>query len=457
MRRILLTAIIAASFTSGYSQWTNLFDGRSLNGWVRRGGEAPYKVENGCIVGTSVLFTDNTFLCTEKHYADFILELEMKVDDKLNSGVQIRSNSYPDYMNGRVHGYQVECDPDPVRARFWSGGIYDEARRKWLYDLENNEAGRKSFKNGEWNLYRIEAYGDTIRTWINGIPTAYIIDNMTPSGFIGLQVHGIGKDSAKLNTQVMWRNIRIITDAKAIEKNKTQSPLTPKTYLYNKLSDQEKAKGWQLLFDGVSSSGWRGAYKNSFPEQGWIIRDQMLTVLKSGGAESRNGGDIVTINQYKDFHLKFDFMLTDSANSGVKYFVTLNEKNNQGSAFGCEFQILDDARHPDARAGRDGNRTIGSLYDLITADTSKVVKKNGEWNSGEIISRGSHVEHWLNGKKIVEYERGSETFRKLVAMSKYADTKYNINGRFGEAPQGHLLLQDHGDRVSFTNIKIKKF
>ncbi|AKD54461.1 3-keto-disaccharide hydrolase [Spirosoma radiotolerans] len=222
----------------------------------------------------------------------------------------------------------------------------------------------------------------------------------------------------------------------------------------NTLSAQEKKDGWKLLFDGKTTNGWRGAYKDAFPAKGWNVADGLLTIQKSDGSESQSFGDIVTVGEYSDFDLMFDFKLTEGANSGVKYFVAEQSPKPKGSAFGLEFQVLDDDKHPDAKLGRDGNRTVGSLYDLIPA-SGKRANPIGEWNTGRVISKGKHVEHWLNGKKVVDYERGSEKFRELVAMSKYKAPEYNANGRFGEAPKGHILLQDHGNQVSFRNIKIK--
>jgi hypothetical protein len=181
-----------------------LFDGKTLNGWKQLGGKAKYVAEDGVIVGSSVPNTSNSFLCTERNYGDFILELEFKVDPGLNSGVQIRSESKPDYKKGQVHGYQVEIDPG---ARAWSGGIYDEGRRGWLNDLKNNEAARKAFKPKEWNKFRIECRGESIKTWLNGVPAADLKDGMTKSGFIGLQVHGVGKKEEPM--YVRWRNIRL--------------------------------------------------------------------------------------------------------------------------------------------------------------------------------------------------------------------------------------------------------
>ncbi len=179
-----------------------LFDGKTLTGWVQRGGEASYTVEGGCIVGSTRPNQANSFLCTVANYGDFILELDFQVDPLLNSGVQIRSQSRPDFKNGVVHGYQIEIDP---AARAWTGGIYDESRRGWLVNLDRNPAAKAAFKQGEWNHFKIEAKADHIQTWLNGVAAAELRDSMTLSGFIGLQVHGVGdrKDPLKIR----WRNI----------------------------------------------------------------------------------------------------------------------------------------------------------------------------------------------------------------------------------------------------------
>lgn len=184
-------------------EWEQLFNGKNLDGWVQRNGDAKYEVQNGMIVGSSVKGEPNSFLCTDKSYSNFIFEVEFKADEEMNSGIQIRSESLEEYRNGRVHGYQVEIDPSD---RAWTGGIYDEARRGWLYDLRNNEAARNAYKNGEWNKFHIEAIGDHIRTWLNGVPVANLVDGMTREGFIALQVHS----RPESGIQVMWRNIRIL-------------------------------------------------------------------------------------------------------------------------------------------------------------------------------------------------------------------------------------------------------
>jgi len=462
MKPLLLCSslFLTATFTQHpavAAEWTDLFNGNNLDGWVQRGGRASYTVEDGEIVGSSVMNTPNSFLCTPRVYGDFILEYEFKVDPRLNSGVQIRSECFDEPTEfvqagktikipaGRVHGYQVEIDPDVNRGRMWTAGLYDEARRAWLYpgilggDADPfSEQGRRIFKPDDWNKVRVEAIGPSIKTWLNGTACAAIVADVTPRGFIGLQVHSIGNKQIE-GAQVRWRNLRIQEIA-------------------NQLSDAEKEAGWKLLWDGKTSKGWRGAKSDSFPTGGWTMDDGVLTIHESGGGEAANAGDIVTVDRYTDFEFKVDFRITPGANSGIKYFCQPNldpitgtgAKAATGSAIGLEYQILDDSTHPDAKAGRDGNRTMASLYDLLTASPAKRPSPIGEWNTAHIISKGGHIEHRLNGMTVLEYERGSPQFRELVAMSKYK----NIPG-FGEWPDGHILLQDHGNTVSFRNIKLR--
>src|SRR5574338_770787 len=190
-------AIIFALFflvpENGQTQkWISLFNGKDLTGWHLQNGSAKYKAENGELVGETVPDSPNSFLATDNVYGDFILEYEFKVDNEMNSGVQIRSESTKDYNNGRVHGYQVEIDPSD---RAWTGGIYDEARRGWLYPLTYNPAGQTAFKKDQWNKMHVECIGNTIRTWINGIYCASLVDDMTHVGFIALQVHQISDPS----------------------------------------------------------------------------------------------------------------------------------------------------------------------------------------------------------------------------------------------------------------------
>jgi sugar phosphate isomerase/epimerase len=188
------------------SPWVSLFDGKTLNGWVQKGGAARYQVKGGAIVGTTVPNTKNSFLCTQRRYGDFVLELEFKVDAELNSGVQVRGQN-PSERIDRVHGYQVEIDPDVKRGRNWTGGLYDEGRRGWLADLRGNDAARQAFRPGAWNKLRVEARGEWIKTWINDVPAAEVVDAVDLDGFIALQVHGVGKREEPLT--VAWRKLRL--------------------------------------------------------------------------------------------------------------------------------------------------------------------------------------------------------------------------------------------------------
>jgi hypothetical protein len=430
--------------------WTDLFNGKDLSGWTQRAGKASYTVEDGAIVGRTVLNTPNSFLVTNKDYGDFALELEVKIEDTTsNSGIQFRSHYDPAGYDGKgkVFGYQYELDPS---ARRWSAGIYDEGRRDWLYPLSVNPKAQAAFKVNAYNKVKIECLGHHLRTWINGVPAAYLIDTMDASGFIALQVHQIG-DAKYTGEKIFWKNIRI-------------KPITTLTNDFpkdgfvisdipNQLTPEEVKNGWKLLFDGKTANGWRGAYKDGFPDKGWEVKDGELSTVSDPATPDKSiGGDIVTLNEYKAFDLSFDFQMTPGANSGVKYFVTLQE-GNKGSAIGLEFQILDDERHPDAKLGRDGDRTLSSLYDLIpAAKTNRFVHDMGQWNSGRVlVYPNNHVVHYLNGVKVLEYDRGSADFRALVAIS-----KFKVWPHYGEAEKGHILLQDHGHDVHFRSIKIRE-
>ncbi len=454
INKVIVGLLIISSFTlTAQDGWEVLFNGKDLKNFEQLNGDAKYEIKNQELIGTSKVGTPNSFMATKKKYADFILEFDVWVENGLNSGVQFRSISAPDIMDGRVHGYQCEIE---TSARKWAGGIYDEARNGWLYPLTRNPKGQNAFVSGEWNHYRIEAIGNNIRTWINDTQCANLVDDTTAEGLIAFQVHSI-QDAGLEGKTVRWKNIKIKTNDLEKSRKEVDIEVPEISYLTNQLTPDEVRKGWRLLWDGKSSNGWRGAKLEDFPDKGWDINDGILSVLPSGGAESRNGGDIVTNASFGNFELSVDFNLTEGANSGIKYFVDADLNKGEGSAIGLEFQILDDEKHPDAKEGKNGNRMVGSLYDLIRAENTdnsrgKNFKGIGVWNNARIVVRAGHVEHWLNQVKVVAFDRYSQMFQALVEKSKYEQWK-----DFGRLPEGLILLQDHGDKVSFRSIKVREF
>ncbi len=447
---VLITFFVCTGFLAAQENWQPLFNGKDLSGFQILGGEADYTFADGILTGITKSSTPNTFLATEKIYGDFILEFSVNIEYRMNSGVQFRSNI--NEKNGRVFGYQCEIE---TSGRKWAGGIYDEGRRGWLYPLSHNKRGQNAFKNGTWNHYRIEACGSQIRTWVNGIPCANLVDELTSTGFIAFQVHDIG-DYAQGGQLVQWKDIRILTEN--VKASMLDSDIFEISYLKNQLTEYEKRTGWRLLWDGQTTKGWRSAQSAEFPTKGWTMKNGILAVEKATGGESQNGGDIITVEQFSNFELIVDFKISQGANSGIKYFVQPELNKGVGSAIGLEFQILDNKQHPDAKNGLNGNRTLGALYDLMPpknlteSNRDDIRYKQNQFNRARIVVKNGCVEHWLNDIKIVEYDRFSQIFETLVGHSKYKDIK-----SFGQFPAGHILLQDHGDFVEFKSIKIREF
>lgn len=230
MKRLMFCAAIALGITAtAQDGFTDLFNGKDTEGWIKRGGDAKYSVVDGALVGESVPKTPNTFLCPPKEYGDFVLEYDFKVDPRLNSGVQIRSQAFDKETvvkdakgkeikvpANRVHGYQIEIDNDPKRKRWWTAGLFEEGCRGWIFPgfgggdgAKFTEQGGKLTKVDDWNHVKIEAVGDHFRTWLNGELRVDAKDSRVAKGFIGFQVHGIGNEADKVGTKVMWKNIRI--------------------------------------------------------------------------------------------------------------------------------------------------------------------------------------------------------------------------------------------------------
>jgi len=420
-----------------------IFDGKSLKGWKQLGGAADYQVMNGAIVGTTRPGVPNGFLVTEKDYGDFVLEFDVRQDvGPTNSGVQFRSHSTPQFENGRVHGYQADIDPSP---RQWSGHIYEEAQRGWFSTGELNPQAKPLYRYGEWNHYRIEAIGPRLRVWINGRAVADVIDDASKSGFIGLQVHSIN-NADEAGRVIRWKRLTVDTRGK---------PAPPmgifiRNNLPNNLHADEKSQGWRLLWDGKTGKGWRSAKSPGFPAQGWSLGNGELAVVAKG-----NGGDIMTEEEFGAFELQLEFKVSAGANSGIFYLLTSPSDPVSHAPLGLEYQILDDERHPDAKLGTDGNRTLASLYDVLPRaklmSNVGIAPKVDVWQHARIVSRADGtVEHWLNGVKVLEFSRRSDDFRARVAASKFSGTP-----GFGQADRGRILLQDHGDAVAYRSIKIR--
>ena len=283
---LVLFVFIMSGVAVAQDGWTNLFNGKDLTGWEQLNGEAKYDVVDGMIVGTTVMNTPNSFIRTEKVYSDFIFEVELLVAENMNSGIQFRSESKADYNNYRVHGYQCEVDPS---ERAWSAGIYDEARRGWLYPLTLNPDAQSALKMGEWNKYRIECIGNSIKTWLNGVACSHVIDDMTPEGFIALQVHGIGKSKEKEGHQIKWKNVRIKTE------NLKPSPsegVYVVNLIANNLSDAEKEQGFKLLFNGKNLDNWKIEETGEPVKKGWEVINNELTL--NADKTVKGDGDILS-------------------------------------------------------------------------------------------------------------------------------------------------------------------
>ncbi len=346
--------ILARVGAAEKAEWHYPFDGKTFNGWTKRGGKATYEIRDGAIVGTTVPRSRNTFLCTSRDYSDFILELEFKIDSRMNSGVQIRSASIPSYHKGVVHGYQVEIDPSD---RAWSGGIYDESRRGWINNLKGNDAARAAFKKDDWNHYRVEAIGDHIKTFVNGVPAADLRDSLSLSGFIALQVHGTNSEEPM---EIVWRNIRI----------------------------QDLGKHtWKPLFDGRSLSGWK-----ALPGGEWSVVDGVITGI-SEKAEKRHGL-LMSDSSFSDFTVRLKFRVKEG-DSGF-YF---RAEPVKGAVGVHGFQVELDTSYETGGLYETGGRAWVVHH---PADKKTRWYKQGEWNDLTVSAHGQRTVVHMNGRKSAE-------------------------------------------------------
>ncbi len=383
--------------------WEPLFDGKSLDGWTRRGGKAVYTVEGHAIVGTTAPDTPNSFLCTDRFFSDFDLEYEFKVDPKLNSGVQIRSNSFPAYQDGRVHGYQVEIDPS---ERAYTAGIYDEARQGWLAPLDQNEAARKAFRQDEWNKVRVLAIGDSIRTWLNGVPAADLHDDLTPLGFIGLQVHSSDEASP---LSVRWRNLRI-----------------------RDFSRRARPAGALVLVgEKPDLSEWVSARDPQQPA-GWTLADGYVEVAPGTG-------DIQTRRTFRDYDLHVEFAVDDNGKDGQA-----NGNSGVYSQGRYEVQVLNCYGRGPAL------NECGAIYN-IAAPRWNCAAPPGVWQTYDIRFRAPR---WNDAGEKQSNARLTVRHNGVLIHDDLEVPTSTGAGRPEAAADGPVLLQDHGNRIRYRNIWI---
>lgn len=402
--------VLAASLPAAEENWIDLFDGKTLTGWVQKNGYATYTVEEGTIVGRTADGSPNSFLCTEKDYGNFELVFEVKVDNELNSGVQIRSQTTDGSNHGRVNGPQVEIEAGGENGAE-AGYIYGEATgRGWLTPAERLQP-HKHFRDGAWNRFRILADGPRIQTWINDVAIEDLTDEAIfethPRGFIGLQVHGIRKGTGPY--QVAWRNIRL-----------RRLPETPRPA--NVLTAAEEQQGFQLLFNGRDLEGWKHSGN-------WTVEEGAI-------ARTGRGGSLVYAerNIPDDFELRFEWKVAEGSNSGVYYRPTQ-----------YEYQILDNARHPD---GKNPRTSAASLY-FCMAPAYDATRPVGEWNEARIVCKGSVIQHWLNGQKVIDFDYNDPKWSFEVELLRQRGGDLTARG-------AHLSLQDHGDPVWYRSLRLRE-
>jgi hypothetical protein len=395
--------------------WQSLFNGQDLKGWVQRNGWAQYRIEGDSILGSTAKGSPNSFLCTEKDYHDFELRFEVKVDNALNSGVQFRSRSIASRDNGRVHGPQVEIEASPGEAGF----IYGEGTdRGWL---SPDQQAKSVFKNDQWNQYVVRAQGARYTTWINGELIEDISDAASPaSGFIGLQVHGIGADQAPC--EVRWRNIFV----RELEQG----------YLVNQVP-----AGFVELFNGKDFEGWHGrphldprefAAKSDEQKKAWD--EDLAKHWKVADSLLVNDGEGVyatTNKEYGDFELYLQYRTNARGDSGVYL---------RGNP---QVQIWDPTFEGNKKIGAD--KGSGGLWNnkpdmpgkdpLVLADNPF-----GAWNQLRVQLIGERCTVWLNGQLVVDHAR----------MLNYFDNNLPL------FPKGPIQLQTHGQEIAWKSIFLRE-
>lgn len=373
-------------------EWVDLFDGSTLAGWTQKNGTASYQVVDGAIIGTTSAGSPNSFLCSDQFYGDYELEFDVKLfDDQLNSGVQVRSHSNPSFKNGRVHGYQVE-----VATNGHAGFIYDEAGRGWLSNDRDQPASRAAFKRGEWNRYKVICFGQSIRTWVNGVPIADVTDAVSPAGFIGLQVHAVGDDP---KWRVGWKNLRL-----------------------RELGD---GGGFASLFNGRDLSGWKVAER---PES---VRVENGAIIVNGDRAHVFYDGPVYHHSFKNFELRALVRSKPGSNSGI-YFHTLFQEQGWPSK-GYEVQVNN--------SQGDWRRT-GGLYGID--DLREPPAKDDVWFPMHIKVIGKRVQITVNGREVIDYTEPEGVERPDSFAGRLVD-----RGTFA------LQAHDPGSEVWYKAIRVR--
>lgn len=382
--------------------FVDLYNGKDLSGWTPRGGHCAFEARGDAIVGTTVPGSPSTYLSTDREdFEDFVFTAEVKWVVDGNSGIMFRAKHKPGKKYETVYGPQCEMEGH-ANDRGWSGGIYGQSDGGWIYPLwlDAHKEARAALKERDWNRVTIQAVGNEIKTWINGVPAAHWIDETGDydKGFFSLQVHS-GKKG-----EIHFRNIKV----------------------------KELESDWTDLFKDGNFSKWSHVDGKPVSDK-WSIQDGVVHRAGLGA------GSIATKADYEDFELKFDWKISENGNSGIKYRTRKH--------LGLEYQILDDAKHKD---GKKTSRRAASLYDVLAADLNKPLNPPGEWNSGRIRIEGNKLEHWLNGQSVLSIEIGSEDWKERFQKSKYR--KHDGFGTW----KGPVYIQDHYDEVWYRNVRIRE-
>ena len=395
---LLCSAATTAPGANDDGEWISLFEGGDLEGWTQRNGTASYRIEDGAIVGRTTEGSPNSFLCTDRDFGNFELHFEVKVDDRLNSGVQIRSQT-KDGPTGRVNGPQVEIEASGAKGAE-AGYLYGEAAGGWMTPPAQRKP-HKHFRDGEWNAYRVVAVGPRIQVWVNGEQTSDLHDGAKycshPRGFIGLQVHSIGKGQGPF--EVRWRNLKL----------------------------RELEDDFVDLFNGEDLTGWRTSGN-------WSAQpDGSLKIEPQPGQEGwRRFADYLwTEKQYGDFVLDLEYRYPKGGNSGVFFRVATPEDPVD---HGIECQILDSSEHE----GEMSHHDHGGIISTVGA-RKNMSRKPGEWNRMIVTCEGHRLQVKLNGEDIVDVKLD----------------EFPVKDR---PPQGHIGLQDHGvpHTLHFRCIRLKE-